>query len=107
MRHTCFVALIVTGLCVPAAVSAVISGAVKDPSGAAVSGAAVELREVPGPGSPKNARTDVSGAFRFNNLGGTHYRIRVTQAGFNVYESDVNLEPGKEAELQIALSLAE
>ena len=89
------------------ALATAINGVVKDPSGAAVSGAAVELREVPGPGSPKNTRMDSSGAFHFTNLAGTHYRVHVTQAGFQAFESDVNLEPGKDASLEIALSLAE
>jgi hypothetical protein len=59
MRHACFVAAAI--FLAPAGIAATINGVVKDPSGAVVSGAAVELREVPGPGSPKNVRTDAGG----------------------------------------------
>jgi Carboxypeptidase regulatory-like domain/Peptidase family M1 domain len=101
---TLFVLTVLSAL---TAVAAVINGVVKDPSGAVVTGAAVELREVPGPGSPKNVRTDTAGAFRFNNLSGSHYRVRVSQSGFKPYESDVNLLPGKDASLEINLEIAE
>ena len=94
-------------VCLHSAVAASINGIVKDPSGAAVTAAAVELREIPSSTSPKTVRTDASGAFQFKNLSGTHYRVRVTQAGFRAYESDVNLEPGKDASLEISLALAE
>lgn len=106
MRHICFVVM-AAGIYAHAAFAAAIHGVVKDSSGAVVTGAAVELREVPGTASPKNARTDNTGAFHYTNLGGTHYRVRVTQNGFKPYESDVNLEPGKDAALEIALVLAE
>src|SRR5690349_18696773 len=94
-------------VCLHSAVAASINGIVKDPSGAAVTAAAVELREIPSSTSPKTVRTDASGAFQFKNLSGTHYRVRVTQAGFRAYESDVNLESGKDASLEISLALAE
>jgi hypothetical protein len=90
-----------------AAFAASIGGVVKDAPGVPANGAAVELREVPGTGSPKNARTDAPGGFRFNNLSGTHYRVRVTQAGFQAFESDVNIEGGKDAALEIMLAVAE
>src|ERR1043165_9891997 len=106
MRYICFAAM-VASLWLQAAGAAAIHGVVKDPSGAVVSGAAVELREVPGPGSPKTARTDSSGAFHFNNLPGSHYRVTVTQAGFKTHGSDVSLEGGKDATLEITLALAE
>ena len=109
MRHTYAlgIALALTALFSQAAFPASIHGLVKDPSGAAVSGAGVELREVPGSGSARTARTDGSGAFHFTNLAGTHYRVRVIQTGFKVYESDVSIDEGKDASLDIALSIAE
>ena len=109
MRHTLLIAraVAVASLLSHAALAAAINGVVKDQSGAAVTGAAVELREVPGTVSPKNTRTDSSGAFHFTNLAGTHYRVRVTQAGFKMYENDVNLEAGKDASLEITLFIAE
>ena len=100
-------ALALAGLLSHVAAAATIQGMVKDQTGAAITGAAVELREVPGPGSPKTARSDSSGAFRFNNLAGTHYRVRVTQPGFKSYESDVNIELGKDVSLEVALAIAE
>src|ERR1043166_368311 len=84
-------------VCLHSAVAASINGIVKDPSGAAVTAAAVELREIPSSTFPKTVRTDASGAFQFKNLSGTHYRVRVTQAGFRAYESDVNLESDRKS----------
>ena len=109
MRHACSlgIAVALTALLCPAAYPVSIHGLVKDQSGAAVTGAGVELREVPGPGAAKNARTDGSGAFHFTNLAGTHYRVRVTQTGFKIYEGDVTIDAGKDAALDIALSIAE
>jgi Carboxypeptidase regulatory-like domain/Peptidase family M1 domain len=105
--RSALVFVVIMGLSALIASAAAINGVVKDPSGAVVTGAAVELREVPGPGSPKNSRTDTAGAFRFNNLSGSHYRVRVTQNGFKPFESDVNMEPGKDASLEIKLEIAE
>ncbi len=86
--------------------AATIRGVVKDPSGAAVGGAGIELREVPGTGPAKSARADGAGAFQFTNLAGTHYRLRVTQAGFQLHERDVTLEGGKDEAVEIVLALA-
>jgi hypothetical protein len=87
--------------------AAAINGVVKDPSGAVVTGATIELREVPGTGSPRNTRTDSNGAFHFSNLAGSHYRVRVNQNGFKPYESDVALESGKDVSLEITLTIVE
>jgi hypothetical protein len=105
MRHLSCLAL--AGLLCQAAFGAAIHGTIKDQTGAALVGAGVELREVPGPGATQNARTDSAGAFQFANLAGTRYRIRVTQAGFKTWEGDVNLAGGKDAAIEIALTLAE
>jgi Carboxypeptidase regulatory-like domain/Peptidase family M1 domain len=109
MRHTGSfgIAAALTALLCPAAVPASIHGLVKDQSGAAVTGAGVELREVPGPGAAKSTRTDGSGGYRFTNLAGSHYRVRVAQTGFKIYESDVTIDAGNDASLDIALSIAE
>ena len=109
MRHTYSLGIVValTAILCPAAFPASILGSVKDQSGTAVSGAGVELREVPGPGSARNARTDGSGSFHFTNLAGSHYRVRVTQTGFKIYESDVTIDAGKDASLDIGLSITE
>src|SRR5436305_1018661 len=81
--------------------AATIQGTVKDPQGAAVPKATVELREVPGPGSPKSTHTDDAGAFQFRNLSGSHYRVRVVSSGFKIEELGVNLESGKDASMEI------
>jgi len=101
------IAVALTAIFCPAAFPASINGVVKDQSGAAVTGAGVELREVPGSGSARNTRTDGSGAFHFTSLAGSHYRVRVIQTGFKTYESDVTIEAGKDSSLDIALSIAE
>jgi hypothetical protein len=99
--------ILVLFLLTHAAFAAAINGVVKDTSGAVVTGASVELREVPGAGSPKNNRTDNTGAFHFTNLSGSHYRVHVAQNGFKPYEADVSLEAGKDASLEIILTIAE
>jgi hypothetical protein len=106
MRQIC-IFLLATGLSALTTYAAAINGIVKDTSGAVVTGAAVELREVPGTASPRNARTDSTGAFHFTNLAGSHYRVRVTQNNFKPYEADVNMESGKDAALEITLAIAE
>ena len=60
-----------------------LSGRVTDPSGAAVPGAAVELR---GPGGDRRARTGDTGRYAFPSLAAGRYRIRILAQGFAAAE---------------------
>jgi hypothetical protein len=58
-----------------------LSGTVTDPSGAAVPGAAVQLR---GQGRDRRAKTDRTGQYAFESLAPGSYQVRFTAKGFAV-----------------------
>src|SRR5437868_15392347 len=60
-----------------------LRGVVTDPSGAAVPGAAVQVR---GRGGEKRARTAGAGSYSFPSLAPGVYDIRVTAKGFSIAE---------------------
>src|SRR6266404_2504049 len=62
--------------------SGTVTGTVADPSGAVVSGAAVEIRN-PITGYQQTTSTDANGSFRFNNVPFNNYRVTATRSGFN------------------------
>jgi hypothetical protein len=93
-------------LCAGAAASATLSGSIKDPSGAALAGVAVEVHSVPPVGSGKTVKTDAAGAFKLSGLAAAKYRVRVAHASFDQYEEDIVVEEGKDAVLEIKLKVA-
>src|SRR5262249_33970689 len=60
-----------------------LRGTVRDPSGASVPGAAVQLTD---PGGTQRKTTDVSGEYSFSSLGAGKYQVRITAKGFAVLE---------------------
>src|SRR5258708_1925711 len=58
-----------------------IAGTVKDPNGAAVSGATVSLLHAQ-QALLRTTATDTSGNFSFDNVPAGSYEIRITQGGF-------------------------
>jgi hypothetical protein len=64
-----------------------LTGAVTDPSGAAVAGAKVEARNI-GTGVSNSVVTDERGAFLFNNLQTGVYKVTVTTQGFKALIQD-------------------
>ncbi|HWC99171.1 MAG TPA: M1 family aminopeptidase [Candidatus Sulfopaludibacter sp.] len=89
-----------------AAQAATLTGSVKDPSGAALSAVAVEVRSVPPVGGPKTLHTDSAGSFKLAGLAAGKYRVRVAHTSFDPFEEDVVLEEGKDATLEIKLKVA-
>src|SRR5262249_34156873 len=85
--------------------NASISGRVTDPSGAAVSGASVEARNLETNVSTTST-TDNEGRFRFPYLQIGNYEVRVTQTGFAAAPRKVNLNVGAAFQLPIALHVA-
>src|SRR5882724_5031128 len=60
-----------------------LRGVVTDPSGAAIPGAAVQLR---GPGGERRAKTVSTGSYSFPSLAPGVYQIRVSANGFSIAE---------------------
>lgn len=68
---------------------AVLTGTVSDASGAAVSGATVEIV-----GTPHRTRTDRTGRFAFSDLAHGDVRVQAKQVGYAPAEFDVELPAG-------------
>jgi Carboxypeptidase regulatory-like domain/TonB-dependent Receptor Plug Domain len=81
-----------------------IAGVVKDPSGAAVSGALVEI-SYPVSGFQKQATTGTDGSFRFTNVPFNTYHSVVTAAGFAVYTQDIDVRSSVPTSVQINLKI--
>ncbi len=82
-----------------------ISGTVKDPSGAVVPGATVTIHN-PVSGYERTASTDASGSFTFSNIPFNPYHLSITDAGFNPFTQDVDLNSTVPVNLNITLELA-
>jgi Carboxypeptidase regulatory-like domain len=85
--------------------SGTVEGAVKDPTGAAVPGATVEIHN-PVSHFDQSATTDPEGKFRFTNVPFNPYHMVVTAAGFATYSQDVDLRSLVTVTLTVNLKLA-
>jgi hypothetical protein len=81
-----------------------IEGVVKDPSGAAVAGATVEISNAIS-GFARTATTGISGDFRFTNVPFNPYHMVVSAAGFAASVQDLDLRSTVPASIQIGLKL--
>ena len=81
-----------------------IEGVVKDPSGAVVPGANVQLAN-PVSGLMRSAVTDAEGAFRFTNVPLNPYHLTVSSAGFVSSSLDVEVRSGVPTKVAIELKL--
>jgi hypothetical protein len=113
-KHSIVLAIAVAiGMMVPIAalaqvtVTGEIHGLVKDPSGAVVPGAQIELKDQ-ATGITKEAKSDAEGSFQFFNLPFGKYQVKVTAAGFQtaVY-NDVVVESGRKADLPVNLAVGQ
>jgi hypothetical protein len=89
IRHSCFVLIVLVTICgasgqLHAKVDAGISGIVTDASGAAVSGATVQVKDIE-TGIVQTQQTNVDGFYAFVDLQPGHYDVEVTQSGFNTF----------------------
>jgi hypothetical protein len=104
MRRALLVSLFVS-LAAYAQVSAVISGVVRDPSGALVSGAAVQALS-DDTGAPRSTVTDAEGRYWFSSLPVGHYQIRASKPGFtDVVRKGIDLVIGQNAVVDLVLAV--
>ncbi|MBV9480438.1 MAG: carboxypeptidase regulatory-like domain-containing protein, partial [Acidobacteria bacterium] len=86
-------------------VSANLSGVISDPSGAAVSGASVEVKSLD-TGVPRISDTDADGRYRFFALPVGLYEVRVTKQGFAAgIRSGIRLAVGQDATADLRIRL--
>jgi hypothetical protein len=82
-----------------------ITGTVKDPSGAAISGAAVEVTS-PERGIDRRTTTNSAGEYNESALAPGSYDVIVTAAGFKKYEAkSVKLDVAEKARVDVALEV--
>jgi Carboxypeptidase regulatory-like domain/TonB-dependent Receptor Plug Domain len=84
--------------------SGTIEGVVKDPSGAVVANAAVEITD-PVSGYDRTTTTGSDGAFRFTNVPFNTYHTVVTANGFASFTRDTDLRSTVPVNLSIALKV--
>jgi outer membrane receptor protein involved in Fe transport len=86
------------------AASATLSGSVKDPNGAVVSGARVSVRQE-GTGRKRETTTSDQGLFVLTNLPADDYEVRIESTGFPVKTVNIALQVGQNETLNTVLSL--
>ncbi len=85
--------------------SGTIQGVIKDPSGAVVSGANVEISN-PVSGFHRETTTGGAGDFRFANIPFNPYHLAVTAKSFAPYSKDVDVRAAVPMALDIALTIS-
>ena len=81
-----------------------IEGVVKDPSGAAIVNASVEIKD-PVSGYLRTTNTNSEGAFRFTNVPFNPYHLSVTANGFAPFAQDVQVRSSVPATVDVALKI--
>ncbi len=85
--------------------SGTVAGVVTDPSGAAVRGASVVLRN-PVAGFGQSSVTDSAGAFRFNNVPQNNYELTVSAKGFAAATQTLDVRSSIPITANVSLKLA-
>jgi hypothetical protein len=81
-----------------------IDGVVKDPSGAAVASATVEISYVVS-GFHREATTGTDGSFHFTNVPFNTYHLVVNSPGFSAYTQDIDVRSTVPVSLQVGLKI--
>lgn len=84
--------------------SGALRGQVTDPSGAAISGAAVIM--TPARGAPIVVQSNAQGTFEFKTLTPGTYTLTVSAQGFNLYENDKVVIADQPLRLNVAMAIA-
>jgi hypothetical protein len=82
-----------------------VTGTVKDQTGAVIPGATVTIHN-PVSGLERTASTDASGTFTFSNIPFNPYHLTITDAGFTPHVQDIDLNSSVPVNLNITLELA-
>jgi Carboxypeptidase regulatory-like domain len=99
------VLLVVTFCGVALAQNGSITGTVKDPSGAAISGAAVVIAS-PERGINRQTTTNSAGDYNESALSPGSYNVTVTATGFKKYQAkEVKLDVGEKARVDVSLEV--
>jgi hypothetical protein len=85
--------------------SASITGAVVDPTGAAVVNATVEIQN-PVSGFERTTTTDTTGSFTFTNVPFNPYHMTVVAMGFSSYVQDVEVRSSVPVDVKVSLKVA-
>ena len=81
-----------------------IEGVVKDPSGAAIVNATVEIKD-PVSGYLRTTNTNSEGAFRFTNVPFNPYHLAVNASGFAPFAQDVQVRSSVPTTVEIAMTI--
>ncbi len=101
----CFLICLSTFTAIAQETTGGLQGTIKDPTGAVVSNAQVELTGTSLVGS-KKLETDSSGYYRFSNLPPGIYSVRVTAPGFTLLKRDaINIAVGRVPSLDLQLQV--
>jgi len=84
--------------------SGTIRGTVLDPSGAAIKGATVEIRN-PVSHYSRTAQTDDQGAFAFQNVPFNNYHLQASAPSFQTNQQDVDVRSPVPLELKVGLAI--
>jgi hypothetical protein len=82
-----------------------VAGTVLDPSGGAIAGASVEMRN-PLTGYTQTTQTDTTGSFQFTNVPRNPYHLEITAPGFTPTHQDLTLRTAVPLRLSITLPVA-
>jgi len=83
-----------------------VTGTITDPAGAALPGAAVQVRPLAG-ATTGNARTDATGRFNIAGLQPGRYEVQVTAPGFQAATKQINVQPDQIARVDAALAIGQ
>lgn len=103
--YSCGLLLLICGVLAQAQVSASLSGTVKDPTGALVSGASVTTQN-DDTGAIRTTVTNSTGQYQLPALPIGHYEIKVQKTGFaEEVRTGLNLVVGQDAQVDLTLRL--
>src|ERR1700756_2391561 len=102
-----FCALLGAGACLAQQITGSVTGAVTDPTGAAVVGAAVKLTNTQ-TGAVQNTTSDDSGDFRFLLLPTGNYSLQVSSSGFKSFRREgIIVEVDRSLAVPVALQVGQ